>query len=150
MLLDRLIPRLKVEEGWRSKVYIDTTGHLTIGHGLNLGRIDWERRKVYPVNGLTTHEGELILVRQITEVLEEIAQRLPWWDRLDEARQLVLADMAFNIRNFYENASVRLLPAVQRGDYALAADIMESWLWAKQVPNRARPLIKIMRTGVIE
>jgi hypothetical protein len=37
--LGLLLPRIKQAEGWRARVYIDTTGNITIGYGFNLGAL---------------------------------------------------------------------------------------------------------------
>lgn len=138
----KLIERLKLEEGLRLTVYVDTRGNWTIGYGHKLDSSDH-----FP---LTQTEAENILENDVDEMIDQLAALLPWWLRLDPVRQLVLADMAFElgVRKLLEFKNT--LRFVQIGNYAAGAGGMRASLWAKQVPNRAEQLAHIMETGVYE
>lgn len=128
---------LEYQEGFRSRPYRDTTGHLTIGIGWNLDA------------GITLEQARYILSGHIDKALKDCQDSLPWFQRLDAARQLVIVNMAFNMGLYALRGFVNTLGHVARGEYEQAADRMLRSLWARQVGQRARDLSRIMRTGVL-
>jgi lysozyme len=150
MILESLIPSLRGAEGWSPTVYIDTTGNLTIGYGFNLGKLHVSAAgtvKVDPVNGISVAVGEQLILSEVVEVITAIRASLPWWDRLDDVRQEVLADMAYNLGMPGLLKWPIFLRQVRTGDYASAAGNMRSTLWYRQTGRRARRLVKMMETG---
>lgn len=141
---DLLEQELERDEGLRLKAYRDSVGKLTIGVGRNLDD-----------KGISETEARTLLRNDIAEHLALLDRELPWWRELDEERQRVLANMAFNlgVGPTVEQPEGKLLTfkttlaAVRRGDYEAAANGMSASAWAKQVGIRATRLIKIMRTG---
>lgn len=127
---------LRLHEGVRPKPYRDTTGHLTIGVGRNLD-----------AKGLRPDEISLLLANDMAEAERDLLARWPWAARLDAVRYAVLAEMCFNLGPAKLAKFVRTLAAVQRGDYASAAQGMLASLWARQVGTRAGRLALMMRTG---
>lgn len=151
--LSKLVARLKQSEGWRSHVYLDTTGHLTIGYGHNLARlvlppgVDFRDVRLQPVNGITEAIGEALLMSEVLDVIAKLTFLLPWVKSLDEVRQSVLADMAFNLGVPGLLKWPIFLGQVQRGEYVEAAANMRRTLWAKQVGQRAQRLAGMMASG---
>ncbi len=138
---------LRREEGLRLTVYDDATGkpltpgmtltgHPTIGIGRCLDR-----------KGLTTAEAAMLLENDIAEIREQLAQALPWVTALSEARQTVLQAMTFQLGLAGLLKFRATLSAIQRGDFAAAADGMLASLWARQTPARARRMAEMMRAG---
>lgn len=83
---DRIIAQLDLHEGRRAFPYADTVGKLTIGVGHNLTD-----------NGLSDAAIDFILNEDIEIHWKELIAKLPWVEQLDEVRQRVLLDMAFNL-----------------------------------------------------
>ena len=131
-----LTSQLIRHEGLRLRPYTDTTGHLTIGVGRNLADV-----------GISREEALDMLDNDIERVLLELATRWPWTQALDVVRQRVLADMLFNLGAPRLTRFVRMLAAVQAGDYDTAAAEMIKSRWADQVGVRAHTLARMMRTG---
>lgn len=131
-----LIAELKRDEGVRLKPYRDTVAKLTIGVGRNLDDV-----------GISEAEADFLLASDIKRTVEDLASRLPWWSTLDEVRQRVLCNMAFNLGIGGLCAFVNTLNAVKAGDYDKAATEMLNSKWAKQVGARAVRLSAMMRTG---
>jgi lysozyme len=123
-------------EGSRAKPYRDTVGTLTIGVGRNLEDV-----------GLFPHEIETLLETDIARTIDGLMAALPWVADLDDVRQRVLVDMAFNLGVAGLLGFRRTLAAVQAGDYEAAARGMLASLWATQVKGRALTLARMMRTG---
>lgn len=124
-------------EAWRNFPYEDTVGKVTIGVGRNLDD-----------RGLSDDEVEYLLSNDLDNTIRE-AESLWFWPRLDEARQLVVADMIFNMGLSRFHGFVKTIDALERGDYQRAADEMVDSKWYRQTGRRAVKLVQIMRTGVV-
>lgn len=129
---------LMSHEGVRDKPYVCSAGKLTIGVGRNLDD-----------NGLRHDEIMYLLDRDVTGVLQELAQ-YEWFAELNEARKIVIANMAFNMGVPKLCAFRKMILAIIGKDYNAAANEMIRSKWAKQVGGRAVMLSGIMRTGVVK
>ncbi len=138
MAVDRaaMTRQLRLHEGERLKPYRCTAGKLTIGVGRNL-----EDR------GITAAESAMLLANDIGDMERELQRALPWAVRLDEVRQRVLLDMAFNLGVVGLLNFKRTLAAIQAGQYQQAATMMLDSRWAGQVGQRAERLSRMMATG---
>ncbi len=138
MTFDRglLAVELRRDEGVRSKPYVDTTGHTSIGVGRNLSAV-----------GLLDAEIDLMLGHDIDRAAAELDRRWPWWRDLDPVRQRVLVNMTFNLGAAGLATFVRFLAAVRAGSYEVAAHEMASSLWHRQVGARAVRLEGMMIRG---
>jgi lysozyme len=158
--LGKLVAQLKGFEGWRPNAYIDTKGYVTIGYGLNLGRlvlppgVRHQDCRIAAVHGITPAIGEALLLREAMSAIEDLAAALPWVEQLDEVRHRVLADMAFNMGMGTVGGPhgllsfVNTLKAVEEGRWVDAAIGMRHSGWYRDVgPGRAEPLIRMMETG---
>lgn len=132
---EKWIDQTKRYEGLRLKPYTCPTGHLTIGYGHNLE------------NGITQDMAEYILTRDMALAQMEVGARVPWAGQLDEARQYVLVDMAFNMGISKLMTFKKFLAALNKRDYPAAAKEMLDSRWATQTGRRAKELAEIMKTG---
>jgi len=150
------LPLLEVElrrdEGIRYTRYIDTEGNPTCGVGHNLNAsplpIGWK----FP---LTDAQVDQLLAHDLTVTFAALDLHLPWWRKLDEVRQRVVANLCFNMGIGdaatgkgllgFKNA----LGAMQRGSYAVAAAAMMASKWYAQTGDRAKRLCRAMETGVM-
>ncbi len=125
-------------EGLRLKPYLDTVGKLSIGYGRNLNDI-----------GISEVEADLLLdndIRWATRAAKRIFEFE--WDALNEVRQAVLIDMAFNLGEVRLMRFFKMVAAVKRGDFKAAADEMLNSSWAHQTKTRAIEDARLMRDGV--
>lgn len=136
MNIEYLKQQLTRHEGLRLKPYKDTVGKLTIGVGRNLDDV-----------GLFADEIDLMLTNDINRSIKDLTDHLSWWNSLDEARRLVLANMAFNLGIARLMGFHKMLTALQSGDYQKAADEMKESEWYKQTGVRALELVNQMRNG---
>ena len=136
MDIDKLIAQLKVHEGVRSKVYLDTEGIDTIGVGRNLRD-----------RGVSDDEIELMLANDIRDFQEEVERAFSWWSDLDDVRQRVVVDMAFNMGLGSLSKFVNTLSHIENGRYEEAGVEMLDSKWARQVGDRANVLSNMMKTG---
>lgn len=136
MNLRDLTAELSRDEGVRLKPYTDTTGHVSIGVGRNLTDV-----------GISREEADHLLANDIARTAADLDRSLPWWESLDEVRQRVIVNMAFNLGVAGLLKWPNWLAAVHDGRYSAAADSMLQTLWARQVGPRATRLSLMMRTG---
>lgn len=131
----KLLDSIKRHEGFRGKPYQDTTGHTTIGYGRNLD-----------AQPLTELEAEMLLRNDIQRVLVACS-KLDFWDRLDETRQRVILEMAYNLGVDGVLKFRKMLGAISIQAWAQASHEMRDSLWARQVGERAQVLADAMLTG---
>jgi lysozyme len=134
-----IVQQLKNEEGSVPHAYQDSLGFWTIG----VGRLIDERKGglLYP------DEIDYLLKNDIKRKTDGLNDALPWFHLLDEARQAVLIQMAFQMGVKGLLAFSTTLSHVRVGRYAEAAVAMLESLWARQTPERAARLSKQMETG---
>jgi len=139
-LIAKTTKQLRRHEGFVSHAYKDSLGYLTIGYGR---LIDKEKN-----GGITKDEAEYLLSNDITGVYESLTHYLPFFKTLDEPRQAVLLNMAFQMGVHGVRQFKNTLRLIEAGNYDGAADNMLESLWAQQTPNRAQEMATQMRTGV--
>lgn len=133
---DAMVRQLRLHEGERLKPYRCTAGMLTIGVGRNLDD-----------RGITAEESSYLLANDITREERALLNALPWVAQLDEVRQRVLLDMAFNMGLGGLLQFKNTLATIKAGDYQRAASMMLDSRWATQVGQRAERLSRMMATG---
>lgn len=132
----KLAEQLKKHEGLRLKPYTDTVGKLTIAIGRNLED-----------KGITEQEALLMLSNDVDYFYNQLNKNLTWFKSLDDARQNVLVNMAFNLGIRGLLTFKMTLSLIEYGDYDNAATEMLNSVWAYQVGQRAIELSKQMATG---
>ncbi len=135
----KLAEQLKNHEGLKLKPYTDTVGKLTLGIGRNLED-----------KGITEQEALFMLNNDLDYFYSKLCQRIGWMKNLDDARQNVLVNMAFNLGIAGLITFKKTLLACEHGNFKIAATEMLNSKWAEQVGYRANELAEQMRTGVIK
>jgi len=133
--IEKLMNELKVDEGFRDKVYKCSAGKLTIGYGWNLED-----------NELPERIAEMMLSYAIGDKLQSL-ERLSWWCGLNDARKRAIVNMAFNIGVAGVLKFKKMIAAIEREDFSQAALEMDDSKWSKQVGARADRLILMMNRG---
>lgn len=146
MNLILLDAELRRDEGVRYSPYLDTKGISTVGVGHNLQAVPLPAGWTYP---LTDDQVNSLLNHDLDTTFAGLDLHHPWWTTMDEVRQRVLANMAFNLGETRLDGFVNTLRAMQTGDYLGAAAGMSASAWAGQVGDRATRLISAMQTGVM-
>lgn len=136
MNIDTMRTELMLDEGVKLKPYRDTVGKLTIGVGRNLDDV-----------GISQGEAARLLDGDIQRTAGALDTALPWWRNLDEVRQRVLLNMAFNMGVAGLLGFKNTLAALQAGKYEAAAAGMLASKWAQQVGQRAQRLANMMQKG---
>lgn len=136
MNVDKLAAQLTIDEGCRPRIYTDTVGKITGGVGRNLTDRPFSHDEI-----------ALMLKNDIAIVETDLDRTLPWWRSMSEARQNVLANMAFNLGINRLLGFTNTLATMKAGRYDAAALGMLDSTWAKQVGQRAIRLAAAMRKG---
>lgn len=143
--LQKLIAELRRDEGVRYSPYNDTKGIPTVGVGHNLNAKplpgDWK----YPLNDIQVNS---LLDDDLEDVFHDLDRNLPWWTDLNDVRQRVIVNMAFNLGITKLLGFRNTLVFMRQGKYSQAADGMLASAWASQVKGRAQRLADMMRKGV--
>lgn len=131
--------QLKMHEGFRSKVYKDTKGIMTIGYGHNL-----------EAKGLSQRACDVIFEDDLADAIFD-ASKYAFYDKLNDARQAVVINMIFNLGSYRFGLFKKMIAALERGDYNDAAAEMLDSKWAREdVGERAVELANQMRAGVYQ
>lgn len=130
-------------EGYVDHVYLDSRGFPTAGIG-------------HLLTGGHFHVGQKVSREQITAWFkQDVAKAIAGarrdiggaFDRLVEARKIVVIDMVFNLGTAGFGQFHNTIQAIKTGHFAQAADNMLQSLWASQVGHRATEDAAIMRSG---
>jgi lysozyme len=125
-------------ESYKQFPYVDTTGHLTIGIGRNLKD-----------RGISLNEALYLLDEDAIYFSNKLSTTLNFWDNLNEARQIALVDMCFNLGLQGLMGFRDMMLAIEANDFDRASQEMLDSKWATQVGERATSLARIMKDGEI-
>jgi lysozyme len=149
--MERLIASLQAHEGFRALVYDDKTGqpltsgdtiqgNPTIGYGWALNKLPMSRGQA------AAHLRETV-----QEVVFELQHRLPWMNDLDDVRQAVLFEVAYNMGVAGVLGFTKMLAALRRHRYDEAAMELLDSKWRVDVgPTRSTDVARRLRTGTWE
>lgn len=131
--LATLFADIKQAEGWKPEAYQDSVGVWTIGYGTNLQELTINRTL-----------GEQWLQERVLQSEHE-AQRFEWYARLNAPRKRAIVELIYNmgLRRFV--GFIRMIGALDRGNYGLAATELMTSKYASQVGVRATRLAAMLR-----
>lgn len=126
---------LKRQEGFSRIPYNDSRGILTIGYGLNLQE------------GIDEQEADWLLRHRMAKAEAVLRAREPYFTALNEVRQAVLVNMAYNLGWNGFMAFVKMRAAIAAGDFAMAKKHGLDSRWRAQVGDRAVTLMDMLESG---
>lgn len=129
------INQIKRHEGLKLHPYKCTAGKTTIGYGRNLDD-----------KGITASEAEEMLLTDMCEVEERLFGE-GLFSGLNDARKAVLINMGYQLGVSGLFKFKKMIAALDRKQYELAAKEMLDSRWSMQTPNRAKELSDQMLTG---
>lgn len=124
--------QLKIDEGFQSEPYTDTTGNQTIGYG---HRILANEHFHTPMGG---DDADALLDADVDKHVNDLQIHLPWFVNLSDLCQQELANMAFNLGVPTLLKFDIFLGLLRDGHYAAAAIDLTKSLWFRQVGARGR------------
>lgn len=142
--------RLRFHEGFRSLPYKCTAGKLTIGIGHNIEAREWTPEEKKAIGdwkkGITENAAMMILRNDINICLEKL-KTLGFWYYLDEERQYALLDMCFQLGFNGLMKFKNMLEAIRCKNMVEAEKQCLDSNYARQTPNRAKRIAKLIRYG---
>lgn len=129
---------IKKHEGEVLKPYTDSQGILTIGIGHNLEQ------------GISAEASKFIFNEDIDKAERLLKEKCPIFSQLDANRQIVLLDLCFNLGINGLLCFKKMLAALEKRDYKLAAKELMDSRYARQVPNRAKENRDVLITGILK
>lgn len=138
MTVRDVISDLKVDEGFRSKVYKCPADKWTIGYGRNVEDV-----------GITKEEAETLLYNDVARVEAELSREYPWWIKCPGSVRRGLINMTYNLGISRLGGFKRMIACLQAGDYKGSAEAALDSLWAKQVGARAERIAQLYRQGAL-
>lgn len=132
---NKLAAYITNNEGYERYPYEDSVGVQTVGIGFNLEE------------GFTLAECKAVLMLRQEKFINELRAHIPAFMDVCQIRKIVLIDMAYNLGIVRLSGFKKMLAALDRGDYKLAADEMLDSRYAAQTKGRARRNAFMMRTG---
>ena len=135
--MDKMIEQLVDHEGLELHPYEDSLGILTIGVGRNL-----EER------GISEDEAFYLLGNDIEIIWDELIKQHPIVEDLDDQRQMILLDMAFNMGVPRLGKFKKMWAAIEDGDMIEASKQALDSRWADQVGSRAERLAERLTSGL--
>lgn len=116
-----------------------------IGYGCD---ITLQEAKTIYSDGISIADAETLLNERLNEIENHLFDTFPWMlQELDEERQNVVAEMAFQMGVQGVRDFPKMLQALRMEDYETAAKEMLNSSWHKQTKARCEELSEIMRTG---
>lgn len=135
--LKRIAREIKEDEGYRTKIYRDTLGNLTVGIGHLILPGDPEHGKAAGFE--ISRERVLELFNQDIGIAIRAAESVVHdFDSLPVEARAVLINMAFQLGHAGLSRFELMLEAIQDGDWHAAADEALDSRWAVQTPQRAQ------------
>jgi lysozyme len=136
-----LMERIKKHEGFVPKIYKDSLGFATIGYGhLVLPEEQWEEGKEYSKEQL-----EHVFKTDFNNAVGQATGLMDGMDLDDKAREVII-EMVFQLGVGGVGKFKKMWEALRNKDYGEASFQMMDSRWAKQTPNRAESLSKVMRS----
>ena len=159
-----IIKDLKVEEGIRTKPYLDSRGYVTIGAGHNVrGRkfTDEERKVLFPDENpdstaamrdywmrkpMTSKQAEFLLDQDLA-ICEKEAQAIygAEYTNFPVRIKVSILDLLFNLGGTKYRKFKKHIQAIKDGDWDKAADEIQNSLAAAQVPHRYNVIARRLR-----
>jgi lysozyme len=162
MNVTRMVDQLILHEGYRMKPYLDTEGFLTVGVGYNLSArgVDFINRTIGTRFAtpqevrLSREQAVSVLKADIARIEKAIPGLLPEYTALDEVRQRVVVDMAFNLGRMRALGFKKAIAALKVRNWSACAKELYASKWADQVGDgpgqkydRADRLADMILTG---
>ena len=138
-----------VFEGFSAAVYRCPAGFLTIGYGHNL-EVSLSKEVIallFEEHYSMSRSAALDLLEyDMQGALEEAPLFAPGFVDLSKNRQYILVDMCFNMGLAVLSRFHNFQRALRDHDWECAADEMVDSRWYRQVGNRSKFLVELMRT----
>ena len=129
-----LIDSIKKHEGYRSKVYKDSLGIDTIGYGFAIKDLE-----------LDQDICDIILERKIKALKDMVECKFTWYRYMPQEIKDVVLEMCYQLGVTGFSKFKKTISFLQNKQFHDASIEMLDSRWARQTPNRAKELSKIVK-----
>ena len=145
MNYDKLLESVKKHEGYKNHVYLDTLGKRTVGVGHLCVEDFWEDDKEYEEDFLMD-----ILKKDLQQAIRQADLKCEGL-KISEDAKIIIIEMIFQLGGTGVSKFRKMWQALQQDppDYAEASVQMLDSRWAKQTPNRAKEMARLMSECVV-
>ena len=143
--MNKLLESEKRHEGYKNHVYLDTLGKRTVGVGHLCVEDFWEDGKEYEEDFLMD-----ILKKDLQQAIRQANLKCEGLKISDDAK-IIIIEMIFQLGGTGVSKFRKMWQALQQDppDYAEASVQMLDSRWAKQTPNRAKEMARLMSECVV-
>lgn len=133
--MKNLIENIKESEGFVEHVYNDSLGIPTIGYG-------------FAIKDLILDEdiAEDILIRKVKKLIDRVDKKFDWFVTADDSVKEVVVEMCYQLGLAGFSKFKKTISYFEKKNYIEASKEMLDSKWAKQTPNRAKKLSKIVES----
>ena len=134
--MKNLIENIKESEGFVEHLYNDSLGIPTIGFG-------------FAIKDLILDEdiAEQILVRKVKKLVDRVDKKFDWFNLADDRVKEVIVEMCYQLGLAGFSKFKKTISYIEKKNYYEASKEMLDSKWAKQTPNRAKKLSKIVESA---
>ena len=133
---DTLFEDIKMEEGYRSSVYLDTLEKPTIGYGFLIDSLE-----------LQEDICQLILMRKLEKLIKTIKFNFKWFDDMPEKIQDVVINICYQLGVSGFSKFKKTIQFMKNKQWDKASVEMLDSKWAKdQTPQRALRLSETVKS----
>ena len=134
--MKNLIENIKESEGFVEHVYNDSLGIPTIGYG-------------FAIKDLILDEdlASEILVRKVRDLVARVDRKFGWFVTAPDIIKEVVVEMCFQLGLMGFSKFRLTISYLEKENYLEASKEMLDSKWAKQTPNRAKKLSKIVKAA---
>tara|TARA_R100001594_G_C3860815_1_gene220886 strand:- start:30 stop:437 length:408 start_codon:yes stop_codon:yes gene_type:complete len=134
--LKNLIENIKESEGFVEHVYNDSLGIPTIGYG-------------FAIKDLILDEdlAEEILIRKVKKLVERVDRKFDWFNIAHDDVKEVVVEMCYQLGLTGFSKFKKTISYIENKNYEAASVEMLDSKWARQTPNRAIKLSKIVKSA---
>jgi lysozyme len=144
---DPITAQVELDEGEVLVVYDDATGQPIVPGSHVIGNPTIASGVLLCKPGGLTHAESLALTANRIAIARRQAAGIPVFSKLNDARQGVLVEMVFQLGLNGVLGFKNTLAAMERGDFAAAAEGIRNSHLAQQTPARAQRYAQIIETG---
>jgi len=141
------------EEGFRSEPYLCSEGYATVGYGLKLSKtpiteIELDKYYAFELSQEAAFEDLCVKIEDKHDIMMNGDLFVCHvYKCADEIRQCALLNMAYQMGLVGLNKFRNMLTAILNKDFNKAADEALDSRWARQTPERAGRVSRLIRTG---
>ena len=134
--MKNLIENIKESEGFVKHVYDDSRGIPTIGYGFAIKDLD-----------LDEDIASEILSRKVSRLINKVDGKFDWFNEANDEIKEVVVEMCYQLGLGGFSKFKKTISYFANKDYKEASIEMLDSKWAKQTPNRANKLSKIVESA---